>query len=93
MKIAIILLLAAVAIGPLLFPLAYAAGTTDADPEERRGAMLGTFLLLSTLLGGLCIIFVHMTKKASIELEMESSSVFVPPIKQESNIVQGIINS
>ena len=93
MKIGIIVLLSVVAAGPLLFPVASAAGTTYADPDERRSSMLGTLILLSALVGGFGILCAFMKRISSAELEIESSSVVVPPVEQESNIVQPIINT
>ncbi len=92
MKFAVILILAAA--GALLFPLATADATTPELLEERRSSMLATFLLISLMMGGFCMLCAyHLSTSLPSDPTLELSSVVVPPIKQESNIVLGIIRS
>jgi hypothetical protein len=88
MKIRVtVFLLAAAAF--VLFPTGSAEATMYVDSEERRSAMFGTFLLVSLMMGVVCVLTALVAKNSdAVEPEMEPSSVVVPPIRQESNIEQ-----
>ena len=93
MKAGMIALLLGAA-GLVLYPIGPADATMYVDSEERRSAMFGTFLLIPVMLGALGILFVCMARSSvPIEPEMEPSSMVVPQIKQESNIVRHIITA
>lgn len=92
MKIGIIALLVLAAAGLGLFPVGLAEATMYVDSEERRSTIFGTLLLMALVAGALGVLTALMGRRsAASEPEMESSSVVVPQIKQESNIVQHII--
>jgi fucose permease len=89
MKVGIIALLVLAAAGLGLFPIGSAEATMYVDSEERRS---GSFVLMAFVAGALGILSALMGRRSiAIEPEMESSSVIVPQIKQESNIVQRIV--
>lgn len=75
----------------IFFPIGSADAAMYVDSEERRNAIFGTFVLMSALMGGLCALVALVPRKA--ETGLEPSSVVVPPIKQESNIVQHLITA
>jgi hypothetical protein len=94
MKIRILALLFAAATGSLLIPMGTAEAMMYVDTEERRSTLLGAFLLITGMVGGLCLIFAFMARDSNkIEPSLEPSSVVVPPAKQESNIVPHIITA
>ena len=93
MKVGMIALLLGAA-GLVFNPIEPADATMYVDSEERRSAMFGTFLLISVMLGALGILFAGMARSSvASEPDMEPSSMFVPQIKQESNIVRHIITA
>ena len=92
MKVGMIVMLVAAAAGVVLFPIGSAEATMYVDSEERRSTMFGTFLLLSVMVGALATVSTLMARSSvASEQENEPSSMVVPQIKQESNIVQHII--
>ena len=94
MKIGILASLLAAATGLLLIPMGTAEAMMYVDTEERRSALFGAFLLITGMIGGLCLIFAFMARHSNkIEPSLEPSSVVVPPTKQESNIVPHIITA
>jgi hypothetical protein len=87
----------------IMFALAAAAmffsstGSAEAamyvDSEERRTALVGTFALVSCIMVASCLLFAVMARNSAAEEELQPSSEVVPPIKQESNIVQHLITA
>ena len=91
MKLEMIALLLGAA-GLAFYPIGPADATMYVDSAERRSTMFGTFLLISVMVGVLGTIFACMARSSvPSEPEMEPSSMVVPQIKQESNIVRHII--
>lgn len=92
MKVGIIALLVVAASGLVLFPIGSAEAAMYVDSEERRSTMFGTFLLISLMVGALVTLSAIMARSSvANEPEIEPSSMVVPQIKQESNIVRHII--
>jgi hypothetical protein len=75
----------------------FSTGSAEAamyvDSEERRTALVVTFALVSGLMAAFCFVFAAMTRNSKMVEEPQPSSVVVPPIKQESNIVQHLITA
>ena len=63
------------------------------DSEERRATLFGTFVIFSGLVGALCVLFMAVTRNSTASEEPQLSSVVVPPIKQESNIVRHLVTA
>ena len=76
----------------IFFPTGSADAAIYVDSEERRNTIFGTFVLMSALMAGLCAVFA-LIARTNAETELEPISVFVPPIKQESNIVQHLVTA
>lgn len=94
MKNIVIASLVALVAGSFLVPAGSAEATMYVDTEERRNGLLGTFVLISGMIGGLCIVFALITRDSGrIEASAEPTSVVVPPTKQESNIVPHLITA
>ena len=94
MKISILASLLAFATGSLFVPTETAEAMMYVDTEERRSTLFGAFLLITGMLGGLCLIVAFMARDSKgIEPSLEPTSVVVPPTKQESNIVPHIITA
>ena len=91
MKFGMIALLLGAA-GLFFYSIEPADATMYVDSEERRSTMFGTFLFTSIMMGALGLILAFMARRSiEIEQETEPSSMVVPQIKQESNIVRHII--
>jgi hypothetical protein len=94
MKNALLASLVTLVAASFLIPAGSAEATMYVDTEERRNTLLGTFVLISGMVGGLCTVFALITRDSgSIEESAEPSSVVVPPTKQESNIVPHLITA
>jgi hypothetical protein len=84
----------AVAAVAVLFPWGAAEGTMYVDSQERRSTMAGSFVLMGVMAGGIAMLSALLSRGSTrIEQDLEQASVVVPPLKQESNIVQVMINS
>jgi hypothetical protein len=91
MKLGMIALLLGAA-GLVFYPIGPADATMYIDSDERRSAMFDTFLFISVIVGVLGTLFSCMARSyVPSEPEIEPSSMVVPQIKQESNIVRHII--
>jgi hypothetical protein len=77
----------------LFFSTAPAEAAMYADTQERRDALLGTFIVVSALVGALCLLFAVLAQNCRSIEEPQTSSVVVPPIKQESNIVRHLVTA
>lgn len=94
MKIAMLASLMAVVAGVFFIPISTAEATMYVDTEERRNNMVGTFVLITGMVGGLCTVFAFIGQNPSeFEEPTEPTSVVVPPTRQESNIVPHIITA
>lgn len=75
------------------FPLSTAWATSPAEIEQGKRTMLDMFLFVWLLAGGFSALAMYATRNSAEVEELESSSVVVPPVKQESNILQNMIDS
>ena len=77
----------------VLFSNGSAEAAMYVDSEERRTGLLGSFVLIAGLSSALCILVMFMERNSQNIEEPQAYSAVVPPIKQESNIVQDIIHT
>ena len=77
----------------VLFSTGSAEAAMYVDSEERRTATFSTFVLVTGLISALCVLITVLARNSKVIEESQQSSVVVPPIKQESNIVQHLVTA